>query len=500
MLFRPDHTDLRLLGLCGARTVTVVGVLMLVPAAVAVALGETNEAYAFAIGAALAVIAGRAGEPGLATNAELRSSQGLAALALALIVAPLFAAVPLHLSGHFRSFLDAYFEAMSAFSTVGLSLANDVDHMPRSVVLWRHLMQFVGGQAIVIATLALFAHAAGAGSLRTVEARDERVGPDLRRAAGLVGRVGGLWAMVGSVALALALLVAGMPVVSALFHAVTLAPATFATGGFAPQSAGVAFYRSPLVEAVLMVLMVAGACSVALHYRFWTAHREARRLDLESRALALSILGLFTLLAVGLARTSVFTQPLDLLRHGFFQLVSAHTTTGLATVPGQIFVSDWGVLAPAMLVSAMALGGMAASPAGGIKALRVGLLAKGLRLDIRKVLLPENTEIIETYRAPMVRVLEPHQVRDAAAILLLFLTVYLGGGIVALFYGYGLDVALFESTAAASTGGLSVGLVRPSLEWPLKVVYLLQILLGRLEFVALFSLVGYGFAVLRGRV
>jgi trk system potassium uptake protein TrkH len=205
-------------------------------------------------------------------------------------------------------------------------------------------------------------------------------------------------------------------------------------------------------------------------------------------------------MVVGLGRTGTFTDFGALMRHSFFHLISAHTTTGLATVPGRLYVTDWGVLAPAVLVTAMAMGGMAGSTAGGIKAMRVGLILKGLVRDIRKVLLPEDAVVVETFHSSTRRVLNDTHVRAAATILLLWLVLYLGGGLIGLFYGYELQLALFESTAAASSGGLSVGLVRPDLEWPLKVVYIAQMMIGRLEFIAVFALLGYIIAIIRGRV
>src|SRR5690606_21771278 len=138
----------------------------------------------------------------------------------------------------------------------------------------------------------------------------------------------------------------------------------------------------------------------------------------------------------GLARTGTFTDFFPMLRHGFFHLVSAHTTTGLSTSPGRLYVTDWGVLAPAVVVTAMALGGMAGSTAGGIKVIRVGLILKGLLRDVRKVLLPEDAIVVETYHSTTRRILTDAQVRASATVLLLWLVLYLGGGLIGLFYGY----------------------------------------------------------------
>ena len=501
MLFRPDAGDFRLIGYYTGKVLLGVGGVMLVPLLVALLLEEANEATAFTIGAGLALTVGLASQMALRTRAPLKTGQGLATVAVSWLLATLFAAVPLLLSGHYASFLDAYFEAMSGFTTVGLSLANDLDHMARSVNLWRHLMHFLGGQGIIVVVLSIVAGGGGQiGSLYTGEGREERILPNVLRTAQFIWRVALVYAVIGTVALALALALAGVPLAAVGYHAVTLFASAFDTGGFSPMSASAAFYRSPLVEAVLLVLMTAGAFSFALHYQLWQGRRQELWRNLETRTILVSTLGLFVVMGIGLGRTGTFTDAGGLLRHGFFQLVSGHTTTGLATFPGRMFVTDWGVLAPAMLVAAMAIGGMGGSTAGGIKALRVGIVVKALRRDIRRVLLPESAVVIETYHSTTQRVLRDEEVRGAATLLLLFLLLYLGGGMIGLLYGYPFDQAMFESTAAASSAGFSVGVVRPDLEWPLKVVYTVQMLVGRLEFIAVFALVGYVVAIVRGRV
>ncbi|HVM14065.1 MAG TPA: potassium transporter TrkG [Egibacteraceae bacterium] len=501
MLFRPSPDELRVIGFYTGRVVYGIGAAMLVPLAVAVGAGEGSDAYAFVIGASLAIMTGAASQLLLRTHTSLDATRGLTVVALAWIVAPLFGAVPLLLSGHYASYLDAYFEGMSAFATVGLTLANDLDHMARGMNLWRHLMQMIGGLGIILVVLTIFARAGAAiGTLHTGEGPAERILPNIEHTAKFVLRVVVAYAAIGTSLLWLLLWRGGLDAVTGAYHAVLLFMTSFHTAGFAAQTASAAFYRSPAVEAVLMVLMVAGAFSFALHYQLSLGRRRELSRNIETRTLAVSILALFSILAVGLARTGTHTDLGGLFRVGFFQTVSAHTTTGLTTIPDRLFVTDWGALAPAVIVSAMALGGMAGSTAGGIKAIRIGVLLKGLRRDVRKVLLPDNAVVVESYHATTRRVLRDDLVRGAATILLLYLMLYLGGGLLGLFYGYDLTLSLFESTAAGSTGGLSVGLLRPGLEWPLKVVFIAQMLMGRLEFLAVLALGGYVVSVFRGRL
>ena len=500
MLFRPDRNDFRLIGFYTGKVIFGVGAAMALPLLVAIAANEPNEAYSFLIAMSLGIIAGRLADWRLKTTATMTSSHGLATVALSWLLAPIVAAIPLVLSGHYLGFLDAYFEAMSGFATIGLTLANDLDHMARSVNLWRHLMQFLGGQGIVVVVLTIFASAGSrVGALYTGEGREEKVVPNVIRTARFIWRVALIYGLLGTSVLWVTLLGAGLGPAPALFHAANLFMAAFDTGGFATQSASVAFYRSTSVEVALLPVMLAGAFSFSLHYALWQGRTRELFRNIETKTMAVTMLGLFTVAAVGLGRSGAFTEFFPLFRHGFFQMVSAHTTTGLSTVPGRLFVTDWGVLAPAMIVSAMAIGGMAGSTAGGIKVIRVGIILKSLRQDIRKVLYPEDAVVVESIHSTRGQVLDERRVRAAATILLLWLALYLGGALMGLFYGYDLQGAMFESTAAASSAGLSIGIVRPDLESPMKVLYILQMLVGRLEFIAPFALVGYIVSIVRGQ-
>lgn len=500
-MFRTDRADVQLVLLATSRAVYGLGALMLIPALVGFAADEVDAGWAFVLGAAIAAATGAAGILANRTTAPLSAGQALAAAGLVWFVAPLFAAVPLVLSGHYASFLDAWFEATSGLTTGGLTLVNDLDHLARSVNLWRHMLLFIGGQAIVAVVLTTLA--GGLVRLRSqgeVEGRDELRLPDLLRTARIVARIAAVWVAAAIGALWLAMTASGYQPATALRHAVMLGMGTFSTGGFAPTSASVAAYRSPAVEMVLIVTMVAGAVSFAMHHELWGRGPGELRRSTETRTLAASILTLLTISFLGLARSGTFPDVASLVRHGLFQAVSSHTTTGLQTVPSVAYVVDWGALAPGALVAAMAIGGMAGSTAGGIKGIRLGLVLKGVHEEIRRVLLPDDAVVVETYHAGGRRILRPTQVRDAAVLLLLFLLLYVGGSVVGLLFGYTLEQSLFESTAAASTGGLSLGIVRPVLEWPLKVVYLVAMVMGRVEYLAVLALLGLSTSVVRGRV
>jgi trk system potassium uptake protein len=181
---------------------------------------------------------------------------------------------------------------------------------------------------------------------------------------------------------------------------------------------------------------------------------------------------------VGLAR-SAYRAAGGLFRKGFFTLLSAHSGTGFGVNDGTLFVTDWGVLAPAAIVIAMALGGMAGSTAGGIKALRVGLTRQGHRCTTSAGAAARAALVVTTYHSGRKRILRDQVGRSAITVLLLYVLTYLAGALVALLYGrWDVTEALFESVSAAANVGLSVGIVGPGCRLGLQVTYILQMWLG----------------------
>lgn len=501
MALKPDGRDLRIIGYYLGKVATGLSAVMGLPALVGLALGEWNAATALLCGTALAVILGCVAEVRLATRSPLTWAQGTVVVALAWLVGPLLLGIPFLLSGSVAGWLDAWFEAMSGLTTSGLSVVQDLDHLPHSLALYRHLTHFAGGQGIVIVVLSLLAVAGGhVGTLYVAEGRQERIVPSVIRTARFIFLVAGVYLVLGTLALFLALHAAGIRGWRGVWHAVNLFMAAFDTGGFAPMSSSIAYYHSPVVELVLLVLMLAGTVSFALHYHLWRGNRHELFRNLEVRTLAVTIGALSVVVLAGLATAGAQRSSTGLVRKGFFTLFSAHSGTGFAVTNGATYLSDWGVLAPAAVVTAMALGGMAGSTAGGIKAIRLGLTVKGVVQDVRRLLLPESALVVATYHTGHRRILRDRTLRAATTLLLLYVATYLAGAGVGLLYGrWEVTQTLFESVSAAANVGLSVGIVDPAMPAGLQVTYLLQMWLGRLEFTAAFALLGYAGSLARWR-
>ncbi len=498
MLIRPTGEDFRTIGFFLGRIFVVVALTGLVPVVWAAAAGEWHPLGSFLVMVGVFAVLGFAGIRLAPSTRRLEWSHGMVVVALVWLLVPAIGSIPFALSGHFADPLDAFFDAMSGLTTTGLTLVHDLDHLASSLNFWRHWLHFLGGQGIIIAALSLFA-AGGGLTLYYGEARDERIFPSVTSTARFI------WAV------ALAHLIAGVAVLSfvgvavlgfgirrAVFHGLLVFFAGFDTGGFTPQSTSLGYYHSAVFESVAAVLMVAGALSFGVHYALWRRRGREVLANLETRTI-LTTFGLtLAITLLGLAATGVYTSVFGLTRQGFFQVLSAHTGTGFATVPaGEL--ATWGGLAFGGMAIAMALGGMGSSTSGGVKALRIGLTFKTITNQVKRVLLPEGAVVGSGYVQSGRKHLTAELSQTVMTVSLLYVALFFIGAGVGLAYGIPLDHALFESVSAGASVGLSVGVTDAAMPVLLEVTYILQMWAGRLEFVAVFALFGFFVAWVRGR-
>jgi trk system potassium uptake protein TrkH len=426
--------------------------------------------------------------------------QGMIVVSLSWLAATFLGAVPLYLSGHWNSYLDACFEAMSGFATTGLALVQNLDSLSYSHNLWRHLMMFIGGQGIVIVALSFFVKGfSGAFKMYVGEARDERILPNVIHTSRFIWLVSITYLGLGTVALGIVAIWGGMRPLQAFFHGTCVFMAAFDTGGFAPQSQNILYYHSFLFELVSVVIMILGALNFRLHYHLWTGNRREIWKNIETTAFFIAVMVTFGIVAAGLFQLESYQGALMLLRKGFYQLISGHTGTGFQTLYPQQFVKEWNHLALVGLIAAMALGGAVCSTTGAIKMLRLGIIFKAMAEDIKKIILPERAVLRQRFHHIKTVFLEDRQARSALLITVAYLILYFLGGLVGMFFGYPFLDALFESTSAAANVGLSCGITNAAMPAVLKITYILQMWAGRLEFISVFTLLGFFVAALKGR-
>lgn len=359
---------------------------------------------------------------------------------------------------------------------------------------------FIGGQGIVIVALSFFVKgSSGAFKMYVGEARDERVLPNVIDTSRFIWLVSIVYLILGTLSLGVVGMLNGMKTVNAFFHGACVFMAAFDTGGFTPQSQNILYYHSLPFEVLTVIIMLLGALNFKLHYQLWYGNRKEIFKNIEARTLFITVTLTFLITAIGLAKFGVYPKAIILFRKGFYQLISGHTGTGFQTIYAKQFIDDWGDLALVGIISAMALGGSVCSTTGGIKMLRLGIIFKALKEDIKRIILPEKAAVVQRFHHIKDLFVEDKAVRAALLITLAYLVLYGLGAMVGMIYGHAFLYSLFESTSAAANVGLSCGITNPGMPAALKITYIIQMWAGRLEFMSVFTLMGFFIAIVKGK-
>ncbi len=500
MILRPRLEDLKIIGFYLGKIILGLALTMVIPILAGLFFQEKNPALDFIIGIEVSVILGLLLIKVCHTEKDLNWMQGMIVVSLSWIVAMILGAIPLYLSGHWKSFLDACFDAMSGFATTGLTLVQNLDHISYTHNLWRHLIMFLGGQGIVVIALSFFVRGfSGAFKMYVGEGRGERIMPNVIHTSRFIWLVSIVYLILGTFALGITGIFNGMKPVNSFFHGACIFMAAFDTGGFSPQSQNILYYHSMAYELITIIIMVLGAINFKLHYHLWRGNRREIIKNIETTTLFITIMATFSIVAIGLAQVGSYPGALLVFRKGFYQLISGHTGTGFQTIYPQQFIADWNHLALVGVVIAMALGGAVCSTTGAIKMLRIGIILKAFKEDLKRIIMPERAIVIEKFHHIKEVFLEDKQVRSALIITLAYIILYGLGALVGMFYGHPFLESLFESTSAAANVGLSCGITNIAMPTALKITYIIQMWAGRLEFMSVFTIIGFLVATIKGK-
>ena len=500
MILKPQLDDYKIIGYYLGRITISIGLAMIVPLIISIAYLELRPAIDFLLSISVTLLIGILLSVFCYIKKDLGTMHAMSVAALSWIVAMFVSAIPLYLSGHYGSYLDACFEALSGYATTGLTLTNDVDHMANGYNFWRHLTMFIGGQGIVVIALTFLVRGtAGALRMYVGEARDEKILPNVIETARFIWMVSIVYLILGTSALSIAAIWGGLAPLKAVFDSVCIFIAAWDTGGFTLQSQNILFYHNPVLEIITISLMFLGAMNFALHYAVWTGNRRELYRNIEIKTLFITMVVTLSITACGFIGKKIYPDAVPFASKIFYQLISGHTGTGYCTLYTRQFINEWGPLAMFGVTLAMAIGGCMCSTTGAIKVLRVGIIYKALRQDIKKLLMPETAILLQRIHHIKDVVLEDKYVRMSALIILSYIVLYLFGTIAGLLCGYNLSEASFESVSAAANVGLSCGITSPSMPVLLKVVYMFQMWTGRLEFIAIMVLAGVVLAAFKGK-
>lgn len=317
-------------------------------------------------------------------NRMFSAQEGFAATGLSWIFMSAFGALPFFLSGQIPSYVDAFFEMVSGFTTTGASILTDVEALSRCNLFWRSFSHWLGGMGVLVFLLAVVPGARKNGGTGIYLMRAESPGPSvdkltphLRQTAMILY---GIYILLTALCI-MCLLLGGMPV----FDSFCIAFGTAGTGGFAIKNSSMGGY-SCFLQTVVTVFMFLFGVNFSLYYmlllRKFKAVFKNEELRLYFGIAASSII----LIAINISR--MYNTVYESVHHAAFQVVSIMTTTGYGTVDFE----QWPAFSKAILLSLMFIGASAGSTGGGLKVSRVLLLMKSIRRTIRKALHPRRVQ------------------------------------------------------------------------------------------------------------
>ncbi|MBM4235701.1 MAG: TrkH family potassium uptake protein [Firmicutes bacterium] len=404
---------------------------------------------------------------------ELSIAENFTLVTLTWFFAGIFGALPFHFYGVFNgSFIDAFFEAVSGFTTTGATLLADVESLPRGLLLWRAFTQWLGGMGIVVLFLAILPHF-GFRSMTMFKA--EIPGPIAERVVPRVVQTARrLWIIyvLLTVAQIISLMICGIGFFDALAHALTTMP----TGGFSTYNTSVAAFNNPAAEIVTIIFMLFAGINFVLFFRLFRGDFKVFK-DPELRFYLL-----VTATAIVIVTINLYMRTdgafLLLLRQSAFQVVSIITTTGYATTN----FDAWPHFSRLFLLMLMFIGACGGSTGGSIKQVRWVLM---IRYSFRELYRLVHPSAISSVKLGEYHVNE-EILRPVMAFGLLYFFLTALATLALTFMGIDLETAL--SAVASTLGNVGPGLaaVGPMHTYQIipplgKILLSVMMIIGRLE-------------------
>jgi trk system potassium uptake protein TrkH len=404
----------------------------------------------------------------------------LVAVAVAWFLIAFIGALPF-VFGMGMSYTDSVFEAMSGWTSTGFTMIQSLDQAPMTLLFWRTFMQWIGGIGIIVfgismrrkTQVTLF-------QIFRSEGKPEDLMPNLRSTGWKMWKI---YIFLTGLFTGLVML-AGIP----LWDALNLVMVAIATGGFTLHSAGLAYYNNPLLEALLIPVMLAGAIPFKLYFLMYRGKMDAMFRDKTIRLLLLIAL-------VGSAIVSlelyIFNglSPLTALREGVFVSVSGLCTCGLQNAD----IHVWAAIPLAVISLLIFIGGAMGSMAGGIKINRLALAYEGVKWWFRRFFVSSRVIVPFRHEGRMLsrEISEMEISKNMLVIALYVFTIFTATILCLHLYitTFRLDEVLFECISALSNSGITVGFISATSPVAIKWIFIVLMWLGRLEIVPVIIMV-----------
>ncbi|CAK9886386.1 MAG: Trk system potassium uptake protein TrkH [Candidatus Erwinia impunctatus] len=406
---------------------------------------------------------------------ELKPREGFLIVVLFWTVLGSVGAMPFIFAEHPNlSLTDAFFESFSGLTTTGATTLTGLDSLPKAILFYRQMLQWLGGMGIIVLAVAILP-ILGVGGMQLYRAempgplKDNKMRPRIAETAKT------LWLIyvLLTVACALSLWFAGMSFFDAISHSFS----TIAIGGFSTHDASIGYFNSPTINTIIAVFLLISGCNYGLHFAMISG-RSLRVYwrDPEFRIFIGVQLTLVAICTLVLWLHNTYTTPLQTLNQAFFQVVSMATTAGFTTDS----IARWPLFLPVLLLCSAFIGGCAGSTGGGLKVIRILLLFKQGSRELKRLVHPNAVYTIKLGQRAL-----PERILEAvwgffsayALVFLLSMLAIIATGVD--------DFSAFAAVAATLNNlGPGLGLVADNftvMNDTAKWILILTMLFGRLE-------------------
>lgn len=317
-------------------------------------------------------------------ESTIYGKEGLVIVAVAWVLWSIFGAIPFTISGNIPSYVDAFFETVSGFTTTGSTILTEIQSLPKGILFWRSLTHWIGGMGVLVFVMMLTSlDDKGAIHLMRAEVpgpEADKLVPKARSTAKI------LYAMYFALTAVevVFLLFGGMNLYDSVMHAFS----TAGTGGFSNRNVSVGYYDSAYIDGVITVFMILFGINFNLYYLMLLKHFKEAFKNEELKTYLGIIAGAVAIITINIS--SMYGSVLKAFRYAAFQVASVITTTGFCTADYNL----WPELSKGVLLAIMVVGACAGSTGGGIKVSRLVILLKSVTQEIKRLHHPKAVTIV----------------------------------------------------------------------------------------------------------
>ena len=446
-------------------------VCMILPIITAIIYGE-KQVVDFAVTAVALLVLGVVISRRKPLDHAFYTREGFVSVGMGWIVLSMTGAIPFVTDGCIPNYIDALFEVVSGFTTTGATILNDVEVLPKSMLMWRSFTHWLGGMGILMFILALLP-VAGQNNMHIVRAESPgpTAGKFVAKARDSASILYGIYLFITLSEIAL-LAIGKMP----MFDAITLSLGTVGTGGFGVLNDSIGSY-TVYQQTIITIFMLLCGTNFNLYFLLITKkYKDAFSLE-EVKAFYVIVFSSSILITINVL-SQFNNNVIEAFRHSIFQVASIITTTGYSTVDFDL----WPTFSKTILVVLMFIGACAGSTGGGIKVSRILIALKTVGKEFTTMIHPRNVKVLKFEG----KAIDHDVLRSVNTYIMTYVVLFAGSLVIVSLDNFDFQSTFTAITATINNIGPGIGAVGPMCNYSgfsylSKIVMILDMLAGRLE-------------------